>query len=182
MFPDSKYTYNIEEQIKKLKEQESKAKHFDDYCKLAEDISHGIILSQLSKDIENNDKYVKAFKAYCDSPDSAVIKKRFHDLGDYWGDEKALNNIDDLFETEWVSKIYQKAEGLAETYDEYRRLATSIEGYHEDDNMLLKIYKEVDRLAETFEEYECLAISIEDNLDDKKWVDKLRKKAEELKD
>ena len=54
----------------------------------------------------------KAFKAYCDSLDSAVVKERFDDLGNYWDDEKTLNNINDLFEKEWVSKIYQKAEEL----------------------------------------------------------------------
>ena len=34
--------------------------HFDDYCKLEENISRGILLSQLSKDIEHTDKYRKA--------------------------------------------------------------------------------------------------------------------------
>ena len=73
------------------------------------------------------------------------------------------------------------AENLAETYDEYRCLATSIEGHLEDEKMLPKIYKEVDRLAKTFEEYECLAKSIEDNLGDEGWVDKLRKEVQKLK-
>ena len=146
MFPDSKHTYNIEKQIKKLKEQEAKAKHFDDYCKLAEDISRGILLSQLSKDIENTNKLREALKAYRDSPDSAAVKKRFLDSCDNCYDEKTINDIDDLFEREWESKTYQKAESLAETFEEYESLAKSIEDNIDDEEWVEKLRKKAEEL------------------------------------
>lgn len=174
-----------EEQIKKFREQETKANCIDDFCKLAENISRRSEIFKNTKDSEDIYKIVEALEASIDSPDSVVAKKRFDELIDSFPEEEEYNTLHDLFEKEWLSRIYQKAESLAETYDEYKRLATSIEGYLDNDldnnKLLRKIYKKVERLAETFEEHESLAKSIEDNLDDEEWVKKLRKEVQKLK-
>ena len=135
-----------EEQINKFKEQEAKANCVDDCCELAENISRKFTLLALSEDIKNTNKIVEALEASIDSPDSIVAKKRFDDSTNSFSDQEEYVTLHDLSEKKWLSRIYQKAESLAETFEEYECLAKSIEDNLDNERWVEKLRKKAAEL------------------------------------
>jgi predicted DNA-binding WGR domain protein len=88
------------------------------------------------------------------------------------------DDIADVGDKEWATRLYKKAEGKAEDCDDFSSLAYSIHEKLGDKEWAKKVYKKAEGKAENCDDFSSLAYSIHEKLGDKEWAKKVYKKAE----